>query len=347
MLKGEAELAALQFHNRDHYAQANIELRLGNAARRLDPSTRSVVFDSGEQLSADRVIIATGARARPFPSDRCAERVHVLRELDDAVKLRERFRPGKRLAVIGGGFIGAEVASSASSLGLNVVVIEAATLPFERILGRQIARRLANLHAEAGVSLWCGVAVDRIDHASGGCQVIMLADGRRIEADIVVAGLGALPNVEWLAASGLELSNGVVCDAQGRTGVPGVVAAGDVASWLNPFTGLYERHEHWTSAREQARIVAQSIAGDVISDWRAFVPYFWSDLYGIRVQMLGSAQAADDIRIVHEDQEKRSFIAEYHRLGELTGVVGCNAGAKTMRYAPKLTRDTARAISVR
>jgi NADPH-dependent 2,4-dienoyl-CoA reductase/sulfur reductase-like enzyme len=340
MLKGEMEPATLQFHNREHYAQAKIELRLGSAVRRLDTQARSLVLDSGEQLAADHIIIATGARARPFPADRCAEGVHLLRDLDDAQRLRARLDRSKRLAVIGGGFIGAEVASSAVSLGLDVVVIEAAALPFERILGRKIAARLAELHTQAGVELLCGIAVDRIENTNGQ-QVVRLADGRGIGADIVVAGLGSLPNVEWLASSGLKLSNGIICDGQGQTSAPGISAVGDVAAWLDPFTGLHERHEHWTAAREQARIVAQSIASEVTSDWRAFVPYFWSDLYGVRVQMLGSALAADDIRIVHEDQKKRAFMAEYHRGSELAGVVGCNAGAKTMRYMSRLTRGGA------
>jgi 3-phenylpropionate/trans-cinnamate dioxygenase ferredoxin reductase subunit len=339
VLLGEAGPADLQFHDRDHYAWTRIDLYLGSAAQRLDLDARSVVLESGRQLTADRIIIATGARARPFPTDRCTGTVHLLRNLDDAVRLRECIGRGGRLVVIGGGFIGAEVASSAAALGLAVVVIEAAQLPFERILGCEIATRLASLHGRAGVELMCGVAVDHIERAAAG-QRVALADGRQIDADIVVAGLGSQPNVEWLASSGLKLSNGIVCDQQGRTETPGIFAAGDAAAWLDPLTGLYERHEHWTAAREQARIVAQSVAGHAVTPWRAFVPYFWSDLYGVRLQMLGSAFASDDVRIVHDDHRKRSFIGEYRRAGELTGVVGCNAGAKTMRYASKLVRGS-------
>jgi NADPH-dependent 2,4-dienoyl-CoA reductase/sulfur reductase-like enzyme len=334
-LQAEDAGALVQFHDREHYAKANIDLHLGSVARAFDVQTRSVVLESGERLAGDIVIIATGARARPFPLDRCSGTVHLLRDLDDAMRLQALLRRGKRLVVIGGGFIGAEVASSAASLGVDVVVVEAARLPFERILGTQIAARIASLHAAAGVKLMCGVAVDRIA-ASNGRQRVILADGQAVDADIVVAGLGSLPNVEWLAASGLTLSNGVVCDEQGGTGVSGVFAAGDVAAWRDPFTGKHERHEHWTAAREQARIVAQTIAGDVVTAWRDFVPYFWSDLHGARVQMLGSALNADDIRVVHEDGDKRAFVAEFHSAGELIGVVGCNAGARTMRYGARL-----------
>jgi NADPH-dependent 2,4-dienoyl-CoA reductase/sulfur reductase-like enzyme len=329
----------LQFHDQNHYVRTNIDLHLGSTALKLDPDARAVDLASGERLMADRIIIATGARARPFPADRATGPVHLLRDLDDAVRLRAGLHRGKRLVVIGGGFIGAEVASSAIGLGLDVVLIEAARLPFERILGGEIAARLADLHVQSGVELLCSVAVDRIE-ALGERQRVVLVDGRSVEADIVVAGLGSLPNVEWLADSGLELSNGIVCDEQGRTAVAGIFAVGDAAAWLDPFTGGHERHEHWAAAREQARIVAQSITGGITTSWRDFVPYFWSDLHGVRLQMLGSAHGADDVQIVHDDREKRAFIAEYRRSGELTGVVGCNAGAKTIRYGPKLARDT-------
>jgi NADPH-dependent 2,4-dienoyl-CoA reductase/sulfur reductase-like enzyme len=314
-------------------------LHLGDAAQELDVRAREVLLESGRRLAADAIIVATGAHARPFPNRRCTGTVHLLRDLDDAMRLRALLQRGKRLVVIGGGFIGAEVASSAVSRGVDVVVIEAANLPFERILGTQIAARIASLHAEAGVTLMCGVAVDRIE-TSRAVQQVVLADNQRVDADVVVAGLGALPNVEWLASSGLKLSNGVVCDGEGRTGASGIFAAGDVAAWLDPFSGVHERHEHWTAAREQARIVAQSICGEVAASWRTFVPYFWSDMHGVRLQMLGSAFGADNIRIVHEVHEKRAFIAEYHKLGGLTGVVGCNSGAKTMRYGSQLARNS-------
>jgi 3-phenylpropionate/trans-cinnamate dioxygenase ferredoxin reductase component len=342
MLYGQQAIPELQFHDRDHYARTSIDLQLGAAARMLDLDTRTIVLESGQRLTADRIIIATGARARPFPADRCTGTVHLLRDLDDAIRLRSLLLPGKRLVIIGGGFIGAEVASTAIGLGLKVVVIEAARLPFERILGSQIAARFVGLHVKAGVELLCGVSVERIE--SSGCeQRVFIAGNLRIDADVVVAGLGSLPNVEWLASSRLEISNGILCDEQGRTGSAGIFAAGDVAAWRDASNGHHLRHEHWTAAREQARIIAQSISGGVITPWRDFVPYFWSDLHGVRLQMLGSAVDADDIRIVHEDEEKRAFVAEYRRAGELTGVVGGNAGARTMRYASKLARKPASA----
>jgi NADPH-dependent 2,4-dienoyl-CoA reductase/sulfur reductase-like enzyme len=336
-LLGQSASSDLQFHDRDHYVRAGIDLVLGKIVEGLDTGRRALLLGSGEQLAADRIIIATGARARPFPAARCSAAIHLLRDLHDADALRAEFQRGGRLAVIGGGFIGAEVASSASALGLDVVIVEAARLPFERVLGDQIAERVAALHAQAGIELLCGATVDYIEDA-GGRRRLLLTNGRRLEADIVVAGLGALPNVEWLASSGLKLANGIVCDEQGRTDAPGIFAAGDAAAWFNSLTGCYERHEHWTAAREQSRIVAQAIAGEVTTCWAAFVLYFWSDLHGVRLQLLGSAEEADQIRIVHEDRDRRSFVAEYHKGAALIGVVGCNAAAKTMRYMAQLAR---------
>jgi 3-phenylpropionate/trans-cinnamate dioxygenase ferredoxin reductase component len=332
------ETTTLQFHDQEYYAKAKVDLHLGSAAERLCLDDRELVLQSGSRLKADAIVIATGARARPFPPHRCTSKVHLIRDLDDALRLRGLLKPGKRLAIIGGGFIGSEVASTGARMGLEVTLIEAAAVPFERIFGPQIAARITELHWNAGVQLTCGIGVDRIDASAVG-QRLFLSDGRFVEADIVVAGLGSQPNVEWLNLSGIRLENGIVCDERGSTGIPQVYAAGDVASWMNPFTGAHERHEHWTAAREQARIVAQSIAGVGESVWGEFVPYFWSDMHGVRIQLLGSVTGADGVQIVYEDNEKKAFLAEYHKGGKLIGVVGCNAGARTMRYGAKLTRN--------
>jgi len=335
------ETTSLQFHAREHYAKIEVDLYLGCVAERLCPGDRELVLQSGNRLKADAILIATGARARLFPPHRCNSKVHVIRDLDDALRLRGLLKPGKRLAVIGGGFIGSEVASTAARMGLKVTLVEAAALPFARVLGHEIAARIAKLHSDAGVELICGVGVEWIETSVVG-QRLFLGDGRFVEADIVVAGLGSLPNFEWLEHSGLKLENGIVCDERGWTGMPGIYAAGDVASWMNPGTGVHERHEHWTAAREQARIAAQSISGVAENLWEEFVPYFWSDMHGVRIQLLGSAAGADDVLIVHEDKEKKALLAEYRKAGELIGVVGCNAGAKTMRYGAKLTRSSSR-----
>lgn len=328
--------AGLAFHETGHYERLGIELRLSTRIAALDAPGMTLLPESGEPLTGDAIVIATGARARSFPTELTDTPIATLRDLGDAVALRRVLRPGTSLAVIGGGFIGAEVASSACKAGLAVTIIEAMEMPFLRVMGREVAQELISLHRQAGVSLHCGVTVERIWRDAAGRHCLELSDGGAVEAELVVAGLGALPNVEWLASSGLETRNGVVCDSRGLTSAPGIYAAGDVASWLNPRTGMHERHEHWTSAREQARIIAGEIAGDSSRRWYDFVPYFWSDMHGKRIQLLGTAGAAAAVSIAYRDPAKGAFLAEYRRDGRLQGVAGCNAGARIMRYLPQL-----------
>ena len=323
------------FHDAAHYRALDVTLWLGIPARALHRDTKTVELANGETLSADAIVIATGARARPFPADRTHGRVHTIRDLDDAATLRADLTPGRSLAVVGGGFIGAEVASSAAKLGLKITIIEMTGLPFERILGPAVAARVARLHTDAATAVISGVGVVRIEDG-GETRQLVLSDGRRLAADIVVVGLGSQPNVEWLEGSGVSLADGVACDPCGRTNVPGIYAAGDAAAWPCPRTGLLERNEHWTAAREQGRIVAQTIVGARENRWADFVPYFWSDMHGKRIQLLGSTKGATNAAFVFDDPEKGSFVVEYRRDGALIGVAGCNAAVKVMRYAPRL-----------
>src|SRR6476660_2847602 len=197
---------------------------LGVHATRLDATASAVQLDNGTTISADGIVVATGARARSWPGSEHLAGVHVLRTVDDAVALRDELRAGARLVVIGAGFIGAEVASTAAKLGLDVTVVEAALAPLAGPLGVQLGAAVARLHTEHGTRLLCGAPVAGLlgtDRVTG----IELADGRRIAADVVLVGIGAVPNIEWLRDdSSIELANGVVCDAGGATSIPNVVA---------------------------------------------------------------------------------------------------------------------------
>jgi NAD(P)H-nitrite reductase large subunit len=327
------ESIALQ--TEDALRSQDITLSLGKRAIALDPSAMTVTFDDETTLAADRIVIATGARARQFPAQRCSGHIWSIRDLDDALNLRRVMREGARIAIIGGGFIGAEVASSARKLGLDVDIFEALQMPFQHIVGAEIATRLLQLHIDAGVEVHCGVGVDSVEVSDTGAR-IALQDGQDHSADLVVAGLGAIPNTEWLVTSGLGLDNGVVCNHLGETSHPRIYSCGDVSAWRDPVTGLNHRYEHWTSAKEQARIVAQHIAGTEAESWSEHVPYFWSDIHGKRFQVLGSVEPEDELRIVFEDPERGPFVAEYWRGGRMTGVAGLAAAAKTMRYLAQL-----------
>lgn len=330
--------AHLHFHDADYYVKHDITLRLGVPVTRLNTADRTIELASGDRYTADAVVIATGARARPFPAPEASGYIHLLRDLDHADELRAELVPGKRLAIIGGGFIGAEVASSAASMGVKVVLLEATMLPFERLLGTKVSERLALLHGEHGVDLQCGASVVRIEELASGQRQLIMSDETKVEADTIVAGLGSLPNVEWLDGAGMVISNGVVCDEIGKTAHEGVYAAGDVAAWRNVRTGLHERHEHWTAAREQGRIVAHEISGAVGTTWSEFIPYFWSDFHGKRIQVLGATKGATSVQFVFDDAEKNAFVAEYYCDGVLIGVAGCNAASRTMRYMTLLAQ---------
>lgn len=333
-LTGEVEYETVRFHDEAEYRKLGINLRLGTAVTRVDGQSRTVVLDNGESLTASHLIIATGARARPFPDAPAG--VLTIRELGDALSLKDALVTARHIAVIGGGFIGAEVASSARKLGLAATIYEADALPFIRILGHDVAQRLAELHQDAGVTLKTGVRVKGVSKTHGEPFQVSLSDGATDAADIVVAGLGALPNAEFLAGSGIDVADGILCDNFGRTSCPNVYAAGDVANWAGSQGVRGKRDEHWTSAREHARIVAHHIADHAYARWDEYVPYFWSDMHGKRIQALGCPQHADDCRFVHDDPEKGSFLVEYRRKGVLVGVAGCNAAVKVMKYRQTL-----------
>lgn len=339
LLGSDEAPVSVSLHEDGHYVTQGIDLVLRARAMRLDPAAKTVAFEDGRQLTADVIVIATGARARQFPVERCDAPVWTIRDLDDAVALRRAMAGKARLAVVGGGFIGAEVASSMRSVGVAVDIYEMAPLPFERILGATVATRLLDLHLRAGVVVHCDANVARIGSNPDGSRFIELADGTRNPADVVVCGLGSLPNTEWLEGSGVTIDNGVICNEVGKTGFADIFAAGDVARWSDGAGRPGHRHEHWTSAREQGRIVAQTIANSEAEKWHEHVPYFWSDLHGKRFQVLGDLAGADCVSFVHEDAERDAFVAEYRRAEALVGVAGYNAGAKTMRYLTELKKQ--------
>jgi 3-phenylpropionate/trans-cinnamate dioxygenase ferredoxin reductase subunit len=309
----------------------DVRWRLGVTAARLDPANRRIVLESGAEIRADGVIVATGARARRLPGGLAD--VHTLRTVDDAIALRDALRRGGRLVIIGAGFIGAEVASAARSLGLDVTVVEALPTPLAGPLGAEMGAVCAGLHGDHGVRLRTGVPV-----AGRKGTAVELADGTLLPADVVLAGIGAVPNVEWLAGSGLVISGGVVTDEAGATNLSPVVATGDCARSYNRHVGRAIRFEHWTHAFEQpATAVATLLAGGSrVPPDRPAVPYFWSDQYGVRIQFAGHREEGDTVRIVEGDTEQRSFLAVYERDGQPVAVLGMNQPKLFTRWRRQL-----------
>ncbi|MFJ4689399.1 NAD(P)/FAD-dependent oxidoreductase [Streptomyces sp. NPDC088789] len=329
---GEAELA-LETDGEDLRA----EWLLGVRATGLDHAARTLRLADGREVQADGVVIATGAAARTLPGSEGLAGVHTLRTLDDARALRDELSRGRRLVVIGGGFIGAEVASTANALGLDVTVVEAAPTPLAGPLGETMGAIVSALHTDHGVRLECGVGVKGL---SGETRVdaVLLEDGRSIPADLVVVGVGARPNVEWLEGSGIALDNGVTCGADGRTSLAGVVAVGDCANWYDPRAGHHRRVEHWTGARERPdAAVATLLAGGAVEPGVPRPPYFWSDQYGVKIQFAGHAVGADTITVEAGTADDRDVLAVYRRAGNPVAVLGLNQPRLFTRWRKQLT----------
>ncbi|WP_030928450.1 NAD(P)/FAD-dependent oxidoreductase [Streptomyces sp. NRRL S-646] len=329
---GEADLV-LETDDEDLQA----EWLLGARATGLERTERALRLADGSRLRADGIVIATGAAARRLPGAEGLSGVHTLRTLDDARALRDELARGGRLVVIGGGFIGAEVASTAYALGLDVTVIEAAPTPLAGPLGETMGAVVSGLHADHGVRLLCGVGVKGL---SGERQVdaVLLEDGRSVPADIVVVGVGARPCVEWLEGSGVALDNGVKCGADGRTSLAGVVAVGDCANWYDPRAGAHRRVEHWTGARERPdAAIATLLAGGAVEPGVPRPPYFWSDQYGVKIQFAGHAAGADSVTVEEGVADDRNVLAVYRRAGQPVAVLGMNQPRLFTRWRKQLS----------
>ncbi|MEU5123185.1 NAD(P)/FAD-dependent oxidoreductase [Streptomyces asoensis] len=328
---GEADLS-LEADDEDLRA----EWLLGARATGLDRARRAVRLADGREVRTDGLVIATGAAARTLPGTEGLAGVHSLRTLDDARALRDELAIGGRLVVIGGGFIGAEVASTARALGLEVTVVEVAPTPLAAPLGATMGGLVSALHADHGVRLLCGVGVKGIGGESR-VDAVHLEDGRSIPADIVVVGVGARPCVEWLEGSGLALDNGVTCGADGRTGLAGVVAVGDCANWYDPRAGAHRRVEHWTGARERPdAAVATLLAGGAVEPGVPRPPYFWSDQYGVKIQFAGHAGGADSVTVEEGSPDGRDVLAVYRRAGRPVAVLGMNQPRSFTRWRKQL-----------
>jgi NADPH-dependent 2,4-dienoyl-CoA reductase/sulfur reductase-like enzyme len=316
-----------------------LEWRLGTTAVGLDHLSRSVLLRDGREVRADGVVLATGARARRLPSGDRLDGVHVLRSLDDAISLRADLAAAERLVVIGAGFIGAEVASTARKLGLEVTVVETQPVPLAGPLGTEMGAVCAELHAAHGTRLLTGVGVAGLV-GTGRVEAVELTDGTRLAADVVVVGIGAAPNIEWLADSGVALGNGVLTDPHGATNIPAVVAVGDCAAAWSVSAERHVRIEHWTNALEQPATAVATLLG-IGESAPPPLPYFWSDQYGARIQFAGSRREGDVARVVEGSCADRSFLVVYERDGEPVAVLGMSQPRLFTRWRRQLRSTVA------
>jgi 3-phenylpropionate/trans-cinnamate dioxygenase ferredoxin reductase subunit len=316
---------------------------LGHRAVRLDVADRQIEIDDGTLLTGDAIVLATGASPRRLPGTEELgphDGLFTLRTLDDSLALRAALtaRESCRVVVIGAGFIGAEVASTCAALGCQVTVLEAMEIPLGNVLGPQIGAYCATLHADHGVDLRTGAGVAGIQRAEGarGGLVVALTGGDSIEAHVVVVGIGVLPSVGWLDASGLTVENGVVCDDR-LFAADGIVAAGDMARWKWRHDGQEEliRIEHWQLAAEAGVAAARSLlAGRADAVPFNPIPYFWSDQFDIRFQVLGNPGGTDDVEIVEGSFDEGKFVALFGRAGRLRAVMAIGKPRQLMGFRP-------------
>ena len=341
LLSGKWDVERIHHHTPDALDATGLDFRLGRRATGLDVATRTVALDDGTELGYDGLIVATGAATRSLPGTEGMAGVWMLRTLDDCLGIRAGLAasgPEPRVVVIGAGFIGSEVAATCQGLGARVTLLEAYHTPLARVLGDEMGQMCADLHLANGMDLRCGVTVDHLESDPGATDpvVVFLADGTRLPADVVVVGIGVLPSVGWLEDSDLHLDNGVACD-EALFAADGVVAAGDVANWIRPSTGRRARVEHWTNAAEGGAAAARNLlagtAGAVAYDP---VPFFWSDQYAAKIQMIGLPDADDDVVVVAGSGGEGKMVALYRSGDRLSGVLAISQPAKLMGYRPLL-----------
>ncbi|GAA3039954.1 FAD-dependent oxidoreductase [Kitasatospora albolonga] len=317
------------------------EWLLGTPAVALDPDGRTVKLADGQELGWDGLVIATGSAARGWDGP-VPQGVHTLRGRDDALALRAELRSGRRLLVVGAGFLGGEIAATARSRGLEVTVVEAAGQPLARAIGAEAGGYLAALHRESGIDLRTGVTVTAF---RGGARLTgaVLSDGTELALDAAVLALGAVPNTGWLEGAGLALDGGVGCDAALRvlradgSVLPGAVAAGDVVRWPHPLAGgARVALGHWTNAVEQAAAAARTLLHPGAPEPFTGVPSFWSDLHGVKVRSVGLPAFADEVRVVEHDLPGRRLEVSYHRAGALVGALTVNRVGRLAGYRREL-----------
>ena len=315
--------------------------RLGERATALDLAARRVTLEDGGAVEFDQVILATGCRARLWAGPgKELEGVHTLRHLDDALALQRALAPKPRLAVVGAGFIGCEVAASARKLGVDVTLVDIAPLPMPG-LGPTIGERCAQMHRDHGVDLRLGTGIAALHgDGAGHVEAIELSDGTRIDAQVVVIALGGIPNTEWLDGSGLTLQPGVLCDPTLQAvGAEGVFAAGDIAAWPHPLApDTPTRIEHWTNAAEQGTLAGRNAVVDPAERREhTSVPMFWSDQYEVKIQAVGLPALAERVHMAEAAPEGDRFVA----IGERDGTVVAAYGWAAARRLPLYRKQVA------
>ena len=320
-VRGESESPAWLQEDEGWYASNDVELRTNSVVQSIDAGERAVVLSGGERVGFDRLLIATGGEPRRLPVDGAdLEGVHLLRTIEDSDAIRATFDSGGRLVVIGGGWIGCEIAASAKQKGMDVTVVEPLELPLLRVLGPELGGFYRDVHASQGVELLLGTGVEAIE-GSGRAERVRTSDGRTIDCSAVVVGIGVAPRTE-LVQDVARVDNGIVVDASLQSSVDGIYACGDVANADHPLFGRHVRVEHWANALEQGPAAARAMLGKDVSYDK--VPYFFSDQYDVGMEYAGLHDPGSDELVLRGDMGSREFIAFWLRGDRLMAGMNVN-----------------------
>ncbi|AOW93631.1 pyridine nucleotide-disulfide oxidoreductase [Rhodococcus sp. WMMA185] len=321
-LAGQEDRESLMLLPEAWREKQDVELLTGTAVTRIDTASAAIELSDGRSVSADAVLIATGGRPRTMPvTGPSPERVHYLRTIDDAERLAAQLRPGVRLTLIGGGFVGLEIAATAKGLGAEVTVLEADQVPLARILGSEVGEVCTRMHLDNGVAIRGGVRVATVATRPDDV-LITLDNGEVIGTDVVVVGIGIVPNDEVAQASGLAVEGGILVNAHGQTAVPHIYAAGDVAARFSESAGRHVRVEHFDNASKQAAAAANSMLGRAGAVDAAH--WFWSDQFGKNLQLVGSARYTE--LVLRGSAEDGEFTAFYLDDGIVRGAFALDRG---------------------
>jgi 3-phenylpropionate/trans-cinnamate dioxygenase ferredoxin reductase subunit len=345
-LSGEWEVDQIALRKPDALGELDLTFRLGAAAASLETAARTVSLADGGQVHYDGLVIATGASCRRLANLPTLAGIHELRTMDDSVALRADLAQQsthRRLVVIGAGFIGLEAAATARrAYGCEVTVLEGLPAPLVRALGAEMGSAIAAVHEDHGVHVRCGVHIAGIEGDGTRVTGVRLGTGELIPADVVLVGIGVIPNTGWLEQSGIVLRDGVVCDATLNVGVPGVYAAGDLVRWPNALFGEEMRVEHWTTASEQGAAAAANLLavsrGEEPTPFST-VPFFWSDQFDARIQYLGRGSGDNEVRVVAGSVAERRFVALYGNKGRLRAALGVSMPKVVMPFRKLLAEQ--------
>jgi NADPH-dependent 2,4-dienoyl-CoA reductase/sulfur reductase-like enzyme len=323
VLTGSREPDTVYLRTPQKLDELDVELVLGTRVDALDLTARTVSA-GGAAIAFDGLILATGATPRRLQVLDAHPGVHTLRTLDDALRLRNAFGSARHVTVVGAGFIGSEVASSARSRGLDVTILDLETSPLAAVIGPALGRLLTDIHDENGTELRLGVTVTGVEPSGA----LRLNDGSSLETDLVVVGIGVVPNVDWLAGSGIAIENGVQCDMSLNAGAPGVFAVGDIANWPNALAGRRMRVEHWMNAGDQAAHAVRSLLHRSAAPYVSS-NYVWSDQYGRRLQFAG--RQTDESVVVDGTMDDRRMVVWYRDGDRIVGAMAIDSPKLLMR----------------